>query len=170
MVRPTIRGYFFKHYLFVAVFSLAAFALLAGSLLNWLMIDLRIGQGVFGFALLMLLFSIGYSYLHRRTTSLQAIDDRLEHDTGVIKHTKQKIPIRMITDTVVERGFLDRVLGVSTIKINTSGGMGYEVTLGLVDKKEAARFHDALFGIISKGEKQNGRQWQEHAELERRWI
>jgi hypothetical protein len=47
LVRPTIRGYFFKHYLFVAVFSLAAFALLAGSLLNWLMIDLRIGQGLF---------------------------------------------------------------------------------------------------------------------------
>ncbi len=150
LVRPTVRGHFARHHLFVAVFFLIAFALLMGAFAGWAPVGVWASEALFGFAFAYLLFSIGLSYLHRRATSLSALQDRVEYDTGIIRHKKQKIPIRMITDSSVEKGFVDRLLGLCTIKVNTSGGIGYEVVLGLVDEKEASAFHDFLYGRIEK--------------------
>ena len=65
-------------------------------------------------------------------------DDQVTIHKGVLTKTQQNIPIRAVTDFVLERDLFDRFLGIGTVKIQTAGQGastdGYEGTLtGLLE-------------------------------------
>ncbi|MBN1326816.1 MAG: PH domain-containing protein [Candidatus Cloacimonetes bacterium] len=68
-------------------------------------------------------------------------DDRIVIHKGIITKIQQNIPMRMITDFMLERSLYDRWLGIGSIKIQTAGqtqnATGYEGKLsGLIKWEE----------------------------------
>lgn len=57
-------------------------------------------------------------------------DDRIIIFKGILTKTQQNIPYRAITDVLLHRSLVDRMLGIGTIRIQTAGqshtGTGYE--------------------------------------------
>ena len=63
-------------------------------------------------------------------------DDRITIQSGILTKKEKNIPYRSITDFVLVRDPLDRILGIGTIKVQTAGqsAEGYEGNLsGLLD-------------------------------------
>jgi uncharacterized membrane protein YdbT with pleckstrin-like domain len=66
------------------------------------------------------------------------LDDRITIHKGILTKTKQNIPYRSVTDFVLQRTIFDRLLGIGSIKIQTTGQShsptGYEAHLaGLIE-------------------------------------
>ena len=81
-------------------------------------------------------------------------DDRIVIHKGIITKIQQNIPLRMITDFMLERSLYDRWLGIGSIKIQTAGqtqnATGYEGKLsGLINWRE---LHNKLWEKISQSD------------------
>ena len=101
--------------------------------------------GIIG-VLLMWIISTIISYLWIKNLKYEVLSDRVKIYQGILTKTQKNIPIRMITDFVLERTLYDRMLGIGSIKVQTAGQShqptGFEGKLGgLIDYEER---HEAL--------------------------
>ena len=79
-------------------------------------------------------------------------EDRVTVHKGILTKVQKNIPLRAVTDFILERSLLDRFLGIGSIKIQTAGqsqsSTGYEGKLaGLLDYEA---LHDDLRKRIGK--------------------
>jgi len=80
-------------------------------------------------------------------------EDRVTIHKGILTKIQKNIPLRAVTDFILERSLLDRFLGIGSIKIQTAGqspssSTGYEGKLaGLLDYEA---LHDDLRKRIGK--------------------
>ncbi|MCX6768600.1 MAG: PH domain-containing protein [Candidatus Micrarchaeota archaeon] len=140
-IRPKLTGYFLTHYFFVIPLAIVLIAL---ALMN-------VGEmGLFFIflAVLVLLFSIVHSKAHEMVTSVALEDNKLVHESGIFQHKKNSLPISMVTDSMVTRNPLERVLGVCTLQVNTSGTAAYEVVCDALDFGEAEKINGLLHEMI----------------------
>ncbi len=78
------------------------------------------------------------TYLWIKNLEYNIMDDRVTINKGIFIKNQQNIPYRSITDFVLRRGPIDRLLGIGSILIQTAGqsvsASGYEGTLsGLLE-------------------------------------
>ncbi len=102
--------------------------------------------------LLVLVWIVVYPLVRLWVKNLEYViyDDRITIHKGILTKRKQNIPLRAITDFVLDRTIYDRVLGIGSIKIQTAGqsqsSAGYEgVLAGLLDYDP---LHEELRGMI----------------------
>jgi len=102
--------------------------------------------------LLALVWIVVYPLVRLWVKNLEYViyDDRITIHKGFLTKRKQNIPLRAITDFVLDRTIYDRVLGIGSIKIQTAGqsqsSTGYEgVLAGLADYDP---LHEELRGMI----------------------
>ena len=140
-IRPRFIGYFLAHYLFVVPLAVVLAAL---ALMN-------VGEMEFFFiflAVLVLLFSIAHSKAHEMVTSIYIDDNKFVHESGILKNKKNSLPISMVTDSLITRSVLERVLGTCTLNVNTSGTSAYEVVCDALDFGEAEGVNNLLHEMI----------------------
>lgn len=99
-------------------------------------------------AALVLLFSLVHSKLHEMVTSVALEDNKVVHESGIFKHRKNSLQMSMVTDSLVTRSVLDRMLGTCTLHVNTSGTSAYEVVCDALDVKEAEKMNELLHELI----------------------
>jgi uncharacterized membrane protein YdbT with pleckstrin-like domain len=80
------------------------------------------------------------------------LEDRVTVHKGILTKIQKNIPLRAVTDFILERSLFDRMLGIGTIKIQTAGqspsSAGYEGKLaGLLDYQA---LHEELRQRIGK--------------------
>ncbi|MDO9576646.1 MAG: PH domain-containing protein [Candidatus Cloacimonadales bacterium] len=101
--------------------------------------------------LLMWIISAPIMILWIKNLSYFIEDDKIVIKKGILTKVKQNIPLRMITDFMLERTLYDRWLGIGSIKIQTAGqtqnATGYEGKLaGLLNWDE---LHEKLRSDLS---------------------
>jgi membrane protein YdbS with pleckstrin-like domain len=118
-IKPSVRGFYIKRY---ATMTAAAIIILFAGLFIFLNLGFL---AIFAIACLlsaiMVALGILHAALHRSHTSLHILNDSLVYEHGVLSHQKTSVPLDMITDSTTRRSFLDKIIGVSTLSINTSG-------------------------------------------------
>ena len=62
--------------------------------------------------------------------------DRLEYYDGFLTFHKVSVPLERITNIDLNRNLIDRIFGVSTIKVDTAGSMGSEINIRFVNDGE----------------------------------
>jgi len=71
--------------------------------------------------------TLGYSKIYCHNTLLSLKNDIIVYESGIISHNIITVPVKNVTDFTINRTLLERIFNVANIKINTAGGMGYEV-------------------------------------------
>lgn len=140
-IRPRFVGYFMTHYFFVIPLAIV---LLALAFIN---ID---GMAPFFLfvAALVLLISLVHSKVHEMVTCIYIEDNKFVHESGILKNKKNNLPISMVTDSLITRNIMERVLGVCTLNVNTSGTGAYEVICDALDFGEADKINNLLHEMI----------------------
>jgi len=118
----------------------------ASGFFNWLWL-----VTVLGF-ILTFIISIPIIILWIKNLKYIIREDRVTIHQGILTKIQKNIPLRAVTDFILERSLLDRFLGIGSIKIQTAGqspsSTGYEGKLaGLLDYEE---LHDDLRNRIGK--------------------
>ncbi len=101
---------------------------------------------------LMLIISAPIMILWIKNLSYFLEEDRIVVHKGILTKVQQNIPLRMITDFMLERSLYDRWLGIGSIKIQTAGqsqnSSGYEGKLsGLINWD---KLHKTLRSKVSR--------------------
>jgi uncharacterized membrane protein YdbT with pleckstrin-like domain len=89
--------------------------------------------GAVPLALLAFAVPIGAVWLWRRTTHYVLTDRALYHRTGVVSVTVTELPLGKIQNTAYDQGVLGAVFGHGTVRIDTAGSEGAELTLRALD-------------------------------------
>jgi uncharacterized membrane protein YdbT with pleckstrin-like domain len=101
-----------------------------------------------GLVFALLVFAL--AYLEKIFTVLKLYEDRVEMSRGVINSEVISVPLVKITDSKIKHSFIDRLLGVATVYINTSGKDDYEIILGGFAISDLENFHDQLYKLLSE--------------------
>ena len=101
---------------------------------------------VFGLGELLLL----YRYTHTRQTALTVTDTEILYERGILSKDHNSVSLKHIRAVHATQGFLNRILGVGTIKISTAGDQP-EFTVG----RHARPRHDQR-GDLESAESRGG--------------
>lgn len=61
-----------------------------------------------------------YKYLATRSVSIRVTSQRLQIETGILSRALEEIELYRVKDTTLERSFLQRLVGLGTVRIITS--------------------------------------------------
>lgn len=108
--------------------------------------------------LITILVSIPLIILYIKNLKYIIQEDRVTVYKGILTKLQKNIPMRAVTDFILERSILDRFLGIGAVKIQTAGqspsGGGYEGKLaGLLEYEDV---HDDLRQRIGKLHNEGG--------------
>jgi uncharacterized membrane protein YdbT with pleckstrin-like domain len=149
-MHPSFAAYYVRTYGFSLVFAAALFA--SGIFIPQLKFDLPFEVVFFALGAFIVFFSALYSALHVRTTSVSLEGELIVHRTGIIASYKRSIPAGMVTDISVNASAADKLMGVSNLRINTSGSAEYEIIAEGFPAGQVEKMHDGIYGKM-KGEK-----------------
>jgi len=98
------------------------------------------------------IISIPFIILWIKNLKFIILEDRVVVHKGILTKIQKNIPLRAVTDFILERSLFDRILGIGTIKVQTAGqspsSSGYEGKLsGLL---EFQSIHEELRQQIGK--------------------
>ncbi len=110
---------------------------------------MQVVLGLWALAVIFAAIALIHTRLHQRVY-LALRSEELVYESGILNHHTVTVPLHMITDSQVTRMWFDRLIGVSTLKVNTSGGAGYEITAVDFPYEEIARMHAELLKLINK--------------------
>ena len=80
---------------------------------------------------------IGYLVIKRNTTKYIITSDNISSESGIFLKTIIKVPLHRISDYKIDSSLVERLIGVSNIMIDTSGGSaGYELTMHDLENKD----------------------------------
>lgn len=149
-IRPTVKGYFVKHYIILLPLSVAAAATGVLILVSVPDVDPIAGIFLITAGALALGATILHSWLHRGATSLFFDEDKIVYETGILDHRKKKIPMNMVADSSATRTFIEKFSGTGTLNISTSGSSGYEIVCNGLNYFELEAMHNALYARLQK--------------------
>ncbi|MBN2415447.1 PH domain-containing protein [bacterium] len=102
--------------------------------------------------LITVLISIPIIFLYVKNLKYIIQEDRVTVYRGILTKIQKNIPLRAVTDFILERSLLDRFLGIGAVKIQTAGqspsASGFEGKLAGLLEYEAT--HDDLRQRIGK--------------------
>ena len=110
---------------------------------------LQVVLGLWSIAVICAAIALIHTRLHQRVY-LALRSEEMVYEYGIFNHHTVTVPLHMITDSQITSEWLDRILGVSTLRINTSGGAGYEITAEDFPAAEIARMHSDLLKLINE--------------------
>jgi uncharacterized membrane protein YdbT with pleckstrin-like domain len=148
IIRPSFHGFFIKHYylstIFSAVLIVVGIVAISDPVLGIAALG-AIGLGVF-----LILFGLLHAYANQKTAMLYISDEEVIFESGIISHSKRMVPLHMITDSHVHRGFIDRIIGISGMRINTSGTSGFEIDIDDFNYPDIEMMHNRIHKLIRK--------------------
>lgn len=115
-----------------------ALPVIAGSLFSRHRFDMDWTASLIG--ILTGLFAIGAYW----TTRFDIHEGHVSHRTGWIFRKDRRIPLEQIQNVNLRQTFLERVLGVATVDVETARGHGHDLKLSVMGWKDAERFRDEL--------------------------
>ena len=71
----------------------------------------------FGIGIILLL----YWYIKTRATALTVTDNELMYERGILSKDRTSVSLKQVRSVRVAQGFVNRILGVGTIQISTTG-------------------------------------------------
>lgn len=151
--KPTIKGYFIKHYLLLIPLSIIFILIGLYIILTPIILTSILGLILIILALFLIAGALIHCKLHCDATSIYFDEDKLVYETGIIKHYKKKIPLHMITDSSLTRSFIEIIFGLATLNISTSGRSGYEIICDGLNYAETEKTHIFLYEKIKKNKK-----------------
>ncbi len=98
------------------------------------------------FALMPLLVAAGAWYGLRRYANwgFEIRDDHLYIEHGVIKKVYSMVPFVRVQHIDTDRGPIDRMLGLSTLRVYTAGSKGADIKVPGLDREEASELQKKL--------------------------
>lgn len=107
--------------------------------------------------LVVIVGSVGYSVLWVKLFGYQLEDNEVKVEKGVISKSYDSIPYSRIQNVGIERSLLQRILGISTVDIQTAGSSGYGKAEGKLPGVEKAVAEEVREAIMQKARKDDGR-------------
>ncbi len=97
-------------------------------------------------ALTPLVFAVGTFYGVKRYANwgFEIRDDHLYIEHGVIKKVYSMVPFVRVQHIDTDRGPIDRVLGLSTLRVYTAGSKGADIKVPGLDREEASELQKKL--------------------------
>lgn len=97
-------------------------------------------------ALIPLVFFLGVWYGYRRYMNwgFEIRDDHLYIEHGVIKKVYSMVPFVRVQHIDTDRGPIDRMLGLSTLRVYTAGSKGADIKVPGLDREEASELQKKL--------------------------
>ena len=102
------------------------------------------------FGVLFTALSVGYQVLWVRFYRYEIADDEFRVEKGVISKSYDSIPYSRIQNVGIERSLLERVLGISTVDIQTAGNSSYgrvEGNIPGIEKRNAEQVREEIMGL-----------------------
>jgi uncharacterized membrane protein YdbT with pleckstrin-like domain len=149
---PLMFGYMIGHYFIAIVLSFVF--LVVGLYLLPVKAMGPIGFGAIGGGFLILAILLLYAFLYTKTTAITFDGDKVVFETGILSKRTKKVPVHMITDSSLNRSFLQRILGAATLNISTSGSTGYEIVCEGLRNQQARELHDEIYERINQLQRQ----------------
>jgi len=91
------------------------------------------------------LFSLGVSIVAYYRYFYQVKDDQLLIQKGVFNRSRVKLPFERIQNLHIEQNVLHRMLGVVSLRIESAGSAGSEVTIDALKRPNAELLRDYIF-------------------------
>jgi uncharacterized membrane protein YdbT with pleckstrin-like domain len=99
-------------------------------------------------SILLVAIGVFHSVVNSKTTYIELNDDELVYDSGIFSHHRVSAPISRITDTKIQRTFLDRLTGIADLLVNTSGTASVEIYANDFSFSELSSLHSELRSLI----------------------
>jgi uncharacterized membrane protein YdbT with pleckstrin-like domain len=147
-IRPSFHGFFLKHYYLTTIIAIVSFGVGAMMMQDPMMGTVSLGAIGFGAALIV--WGLVHAYANQRTTLLYINNEEVIYETGIMEHSKRVAPIHMITDSHVHRSFMERIMGIAGMRINTSGTAEFEIDIDDFNYKDINALHDRIYRLIRK--------------------
>ncbi len=117
-----------------------------------------------GFVILFLALAELWVHLSYNRWFYEFTDDNLKIENGVIWKNYKNIPYERVQNVDIRRGIIARILGFSTVMIQTAGysgpyarhGYGAEGSIPAVDMNEAEKIRDFVIKKISRKKSKSG--------------
>ena len=94
-----------------------------------------------------------YSILRYRNWGFKLQDDYLYIEHGVLKKVYSMVPYVRVQHIDTDRGPVERVLGLSTLRVYTAGSKGADIKIPGLDRDEAAELQKKLRDSAISSEK-----------------
>lgn len=101
--------------------AVAAVVLIGGSVLAWQAEDTVVVAGIAGVILLLIAVSAALRVLEVRRLAYQVREHDISMRSGVISHRVESLPFARVQHVRVNRGAIERGLGLSTLQISSAG-------------------------------------------------
>lgn len=82
---------------------------------------------------------LGYIYLFHVTTCYRLNPLEVVGQSGVFSKKIIRLPLNRITNYECKASFIERILGISNVMLDTPGGAGYELAMYRLPDKDSAR-------------------------------
>ncbi len=103
-------------------------------------------NSVASLAFIPVVFLVGVWYGYRRYMNwgFEIRDDHLYIEHGVIKKVYSMVPFVRVQHIDTDRGPIDRMLGLSTLRVYTAGSKGADIKVPGLDREEASELQKKL--------------------------
>lgn len=122
------------------------------SRLAWVLVILSIGSTQIGFGVRSaaalvaagLAVALAYQFVYVRRFTYELTRDTFDMASGVLSRRTREIPYTRVQNVDVRRGFVQRLLGLAEVRIETAGGGETEASLRFVSADEADRLRSEI--------------------------
>ena len=147
-IRPSVLGFYVKHYYTTTIIALIAviggiYALVLANSFEFALVGFAIG-------VFLIILGVVHAIMNKKTTVLFISKEEIVYEHGIIEHHKRVAPVHMITDSFVHRSLLDKILKTADLRINTSGTSTYEIDIEDYDHKDIEMIHKMIYNLIRK--------------------
>lgn len=91
-----------------------------------------------------------YRVIKRYTTLYTLTTSYIQEESGLLNRKVVKIPLSRITNYLVERSLIDRILELGTLNIDTPGSHGFELVLVNIPNDKLAEFTSNLDKLLKE--------------------
>jgi len=127
------------------LFEAAVISMIIASVISTVLY-LGAGRNAAYFTVVPLLVALGTWYGVRRYANwgFEVRDDHLYIEHGVLKKVYSMVPYVRVQHIDTDRGPIDRVMGLSTLRVYTAGSKGADIKIPGLEREEASRLQKKL--------------------------
>jgi membrane protein YdbS with pleckstrin-like domain len=151
-IHPSAKGFYIRFYTFPTLLAvICILAILFGAIAPYLL-------GIIGVPLMVIacavpLVGVIHTLLYVRATTLSIEEGTLIYETGILAHYKKTLSIHMVTDSMTYRSFIDKIIGIASLRISTAGSTGYEIIADGLDWWQAEEMGKRIYEKINEKKK-----------------
>lgn len=127
VLHPSLPAFYLKHYGISTLVGLAFLGVMGIIYVNGPYEVMSLGYILGAVGALILLAGAAHTAMHKGSVRLLYDAEQITYERGILHKSKTSVPLSRITDTAIGRTFLDTVMGIGTLKINTGGSATYEI-------------------------------------------